>query len=97
MARFDPREIHAALAHDVHDDLAPDQVVGIECQPPLDREIAGFNGGVVLVKHFGVLAIGIADAADGRYAQRHQIAVGLRAVALKIPVHPAAKSRRWPS
>ena len=47
------------------------------------------SGVVVLGQRLGVLAVGGADAADGRHAQADQVAVGLRAVALEVAVQPA--------
>mgnify|MGYP006201310289 CR=1 FL=1 len=44
---------------------------------------------VVLGQGLGVLAVGGAHAADGRDAQRDQVAVGLRAVALEVAVQAA--------
>ncbi|MNS91998.1 hypothetical protein D3C72_1261120 [compost metagenome] len=90
MACLDPGKVDAPLAHDVHDHLAPDQIVGVQRQPSLDGEFPAFDGRVVLVEHLRVLAVGIADASDGGHAERDQVAVRLRAVALEIAVQFAA-------
>jgi hypothetical protein len=53
------------------------------------RQPALFQAFVVLGQRLGVLVVGVADLPDGRDAERHQVAIGLGAVALEIAVQPA--------
>ena len=78
-----------ALAHQRHDDVSPHLVVGRQRVAADDRQPALAERLVVLRQRLRVLVVGRADATDGRNAERHEVAVGLRAVALEVPMQPA--------
>ena len=81
---LDMSEQHFALAHDGHDDGTADLVVARELQAALHGELALLEQLAVVFQRLGVLAVAVADAADGRYAQSDQVMVGAGAVALKV-------------
>ena len=77
-----------ALAHQRHDDVSPHLVVGRQRIASDDRQLASAERLVVLRKRLRVLVVGTADPTDGRNAERDEVAVGLRAVALEVPMQP---------
>lgn len=78
-----------ALAHQGHDDGAAQQIVLRGGEAAHHGQAALLQRLAVFVQGFGILAVDVADVADGGDAQADQVAVGLGAVALEVAVQAA--------
>lgn len=84
MRQLDRLEVDPALTHQRHDDGSANQVIAVPCETAHDRQLALPQRVVVLGQRLRVLSVGRAHASDRRYAEPYQVAIGLRAVALKV-------------
>ena len=74
------------MAHQRLDDGPPQHIVGIEFDPPENRQLTGIKQGVILVERFDVLAVDRADLADRGDAEREHVAIRMGRIALEIAV-----------
>ena len=85
--------VHHAVAHQLADQLAPDQVVLVQLQAARHRQAAGVQCGVVADQVARVLAVTIADAADRADAETDNVAVAMRRITLEISLQCAGALR----
>ncbi len=81
------------MTHERLDDRTAREVVGGELDAAHDRQLAAIEGIVVFVEGAVVLTVRGSDLADGRDAERDQVAVGMRRVTLEVPVQASLQLR----
>ena len=62
----------------------PQAIVGVAQQAAAGRQLGGGQGVLVVIEVAAVLAVQVADLADGRDAEADQVAVAVGGVALEI-------------
>ena len=94
MAALDGGEVQSEMTDQIGDHRPAQPVVGVQPHAPEHRQPALVDPREIVLQPFQVLAVTVPDHADGGRAQADQIAVGVGAVALEVPVQGAGLLRQ---